>query len=72
MLNIKETLMQNAYAIASSTLLLNYYILGREKEKLDIETSNWRTMYDHYTHWTVCMYVFIAYSIEAVIVYVNC
>ena len=25
------------YVIVSVTLLLNYYILGREKEKLDIE-----------------------------------
>ena len=36
MLNIKETLMYNAYAIASATLLLNYYVLGRGKREIDI------------------------------------
>ena len=38
---------------------------------------NWRTkmhitMSYHYTHWTVCMYVFITYYFKTIIVKVNC
>ena len=41
-MNNSDTIMQNALVIASATLLLNYYILGRVKRGFGGETWNWK------------------------------
>ena len=67
----KETLMWNAYVIASATLLLNYYILRKifspwgENRSENLEQRS-------YAQWTVCMHVFIACYFETVNANVNC
>ena len=79
----KETLMHNSNTIISHcichSIVKILYIGNGKRGIIQRRTCNWRTkmhntMYYHYAHWTVCMFVyFIACYYELLmLIYMNC